>query len=258
MTKVPGHIRTKLVVGGSCLAVMGAVIGLYLAMHSPLFTLRVVEVSDQDEKAPVDATTLSMLADAPVGRENLFTLDLVDIEARIKAHPWIRAVHLKKRFPQTLAINVTFREPKAMFQLKQGGLQYIDTDGTLFGQVNLAQAADLPVLSGFDGISPAPSAAEGLRLLDTWKNSSLGKLTQVSSIAFEEERGYRLLVTYPLRKQGRGRAMVELGQDIDGELEPQLGRLAEVFNHLSRSGASAREIWADAGKKIVVKIAHGS
>ena len=45
-------------------------------MRSPMFILQVVEVADQPESAPVDAQTISDLAALPVGRINLFDLDL--------------------------------------------------------------------------------------------------------------------------------------------------------------------------------------
>lgn len=258
MEPVARTLKAKLVIAGSCLAFLVAATGLFLAMRSPLFLLRVVEVADQHEGAPVDAAAISALADAPVGRENLFTLDLRDIEARLKTHPWIRGVTLMKRFPQTLSIRVEFRKPKAMLQNATGALVYVDEDGSRFGQVNLSEAADLPVLSGLEGEGPDSKLPDTLRLLDSWGAAEVGRLATVSSISYDPERGYRMLVTYPLAKSGRGRAMVELGQEIDGDLEAQLGRLAEVFGHLSRNGASARQIWADAGKKIVVKIARGS
>src|SRR3954467_10524233 len=77
--------------------------GVGFAIRSPLFLVQVVEVGDQPESAPVSAQVISDLAGVPVGKVNLFDLDLKSVERRILTHPWIRQVSLMKRFPQTLS-----------------------------------------------------------------------------------------------------------------------------------------------------------
>src|SRR5271156_3689040 len=112
-------------------AVTAVVIGVYEAIHSPLFTVQVVEVSDQVSTAqaapeelqqwtPVDAQTITDLAAVPVGQSNLFDLDLSRVEKRILSNEWVREVRLQKRFPQTLSITTVFKEPRAIIQLETG------------------------------------------------------------------------------------------------------------------------------------------
>ncbi len=233
--------------------------GIYRAVHSPLFLVRVVEVADLPQNSPVDAQTLTRLANVPVNKVSLFDLDLKAIEERVLREPWVRHVHLQKRFPQTLAISVTFREPKALFQKKDGTLAYIDSDATIFSQVDLTVNSDLPFLSGFKDDEEGPIAG-ALALLDAWEQSDLSKGAQVSSVSHDPELGYRALVTYPLQKQKNqvARTWVDLGQEIDVDTEVQMARLGQVFNYLSSHQVSARQIRADIGKKIVVRIARGS
>jgi cell division protein FtsQ len=233
--------------------------GVYSATRSPLFTVRVVEVADEPEDAPIDAHAIAELARIPVGQVSLFDLDLASVEQRILSHPWVREVRLLKRFPQTVTVSVTFRDPKALLQRQNGSLSYVDEDGHVFGQVDLASSrSDLPVFSGFHPDDLA-RLREALSLLTRWESAGLGKKSSISSISWHPDRGFRALVTYPV-SSGRGRTMVDLGQEIDADPEfpSQLGRLSHVFGYLSQHGVAARQIWADTGKKIVVRIAHGS
>jgi hypothetical protein len=232
-------------------------------MRSPLFTLRVVEIADLPEDSPLDSQAITDLAAVSLGRWNLFSIDLSPIEARLRTNPWIREVRLQKRFPQTLAINVVFRQPRALHQDAHGKLSYIDEDGHVFGQVSLSRQPDLPLVSGVPA-SAGDRIQEALRLIDSWEKADVGRISQLASLEFDGERGFRAWVTYPLLQpkggglSGNGRVVVELGQEIDLEQDGRLGRLQSVFRYLSSNGISARQIWADAGKKIVVKIARGS
>ncbi|MGK5081943.1 FtsQ-type POTRA domain-containing protein [Bdellovibrionota bacterium FG-1] len=232
-------------------AIFGAAWGVRHAMRSPLFVLQVVEVADQPEGAPVDAQTLSNLADLPVGKVNLFDLELGPIEERILSNAWIREVRLQKHFPQTLSISVVFREPQAILQSEGGVLSYVDVDGKAFGQVSLMYQPDLPMITA----SGAGHVVQSLRLLKSWAASELGHVAQISSLQWEPERGFRVWVTYALAAS-TGRTLVDLGQDIDGEV--QFRRLAQVFHYLTANHVQVRQIWADAEKKIVVRTARGS
>jgi cell division protein FtsQ len=260
MERMIGSVKRVCVGMASVLVFSSLAYGGYRAIRSPLFTVRVVEVVDQPESAPVDAARIEALANVPVGDVNLFALDLSVIEKRILQEPWIREVRLQKRFPQTLSIAAAYRKPVAVLQRDDGQMGYVDSDGRVFGKVNLMKAADLPVLSGEELSQDISRVREALELLSQWGDSSAGDQSEISSMSFDSQRGYRILATYPLGATGaaRGRALVELGQEIDSELPTQLERLSRVFEYLNRNSIAARQIWADTGKKIVVKTAHGS
>lgn len=252
-------LRKALVITFSCLALLAVIFGVYGAVHSPLFLVQVVEVADQSDQGPVDAHTITQLAAVPLGMLNLFDLDLKLVEKRILTHSWIREVRLQKRFPQTLSISVAYRQPRALVQTESGNLSYVDQDGKAFGQLSLGFHPDLPVFSGFTG-EAGTRIEQGIRLLDLWEKSPVGPLGQVSSVSWDASRGYRILVTYPLKGSSThlGRSMVDLGQEIDAQTGDQLERLSHVVKYLSQNRIAVHQIWADAGKKIVVKTAHGS
>ena len=252
-------LRKLLVLLLSCAALGAVAWGIQRTLHSPLFIVQVVEVTDQPEHAPVDAQTITELAAVPVGKINLFELDLKKIEERILNDPrgaWIREVYLQKRFPQTLAISVAYREPRALIQGAHGSLAYVDREGKIFGKLTLAYQPDLPLLTGFLN-DDQYRVLDAIHFLEFWNKSPASQTSEISSLAWDDERGFRAVVTYPVAGK-RGRTVVDLGQEPEAELEQQLQRLSRVLVYLGRNSVAARQIWADAGKKIVVKTARGS
>jgi hypothetical protein len=248
-------IKKQITLSFFIIAVSILAFSIYETVHSPIFTVQVVEVADHlDVSPPVDSQTITDLAAVPIGRVNLFGLDLKSIEARILAHPWIREVKLQKKFPQTLSINVVFRKAVALAQLENGGLTYVDETGKLFDSVNLMIQNDLPLLVGFSQSSEnSARLQEALRLINMWESTSFVPKLAISTILWEKTRGFRVQVSAPT-----GRAMIDMGQEIDGRIEPQLLQLKHVFSYLQENSIPVHQIWADAEKKIVVKTARGS
>jgi hypothetical protein len=282
-----GELKKALVVTLSTAAFLVASVGVYRAIHSPLFLVQVVEVTTQNADqisvgqaeaipttqgdataqpwTPVDADKISDLASIPVGEVNLFDLDLKSVEKRILRNEWIREVKLQKRFPQTLSITAVFREPKAILTEENGTLSYVDSDGKAFGRVNLLSQSDLPMFHGFESENQA-ELASALQLVSEWEKSSLGPLCHIQSLSLDPERGYRVMVSYPISTptgMRLFRARIDLGREkevlSEGKLFPeQIQRLTQVFEYLRHNSIAARQIFADAGKKIVVKTARGS
>ncbi len=251
------RLKRAATLGLSLAALASAAFGLRHAMRAPMFTLEVGEVTDINDGAPVDAQEVLNLAALPVGKVSLFDLSLDPIEKRILTQPWIKEVRLQKRFPQTLSISVTFREPRALIQNDNGSLAYVDKDGQIFGQVSLAQHSDLPLIAA----SASGHIQEALNVIRVWELSPLSKKAPISTLQWDSERGFHVLVSYPIEEGRHGRTYVDLGHEIDASVDSentQFSRLVRVFSYLSAHRLAARQIWADAGKKIVVKTAHGS
>lgn len=251
-------------------------IGVGFAIRSPLFVVQVVEVTDQLtpqsgaqvvtsegsvvlESAPVDSQTIVNLAAVPVGKINLFDLDLKAVEKRILSHPWIRQVNLQKKFPQTLSVVVVFRDPVALIQDKKGNLGYVDQDGSVFGRVNVLARSNLPLISGVSGDKgDRAHLLEAIRFIGMWEKASISRVSMLSALSWEQERGYRAWLTYPI-KGSLVRTSVDLGTSLNQDFfDIQKTRLESVLRYLSQNSVSAQQIWADSGKKIVVRTARGS
>jgi hypothetical protein len=251
-----------LAIAFACVSLGLAAFGIYSAAHSALFLVRVVEISESPAdtgpaQPAVDTQELTELAAVPLGKVNLFDLDLGQIEHRVLSNPWVKSVGLWKSFPQTLSIEVTLKSPVALFQDPSGELSYVDSEGVPFGKVNLALGRDLPLLSGFSK-EPPERVRGAISLLDLWGRSPAGRQAELASISWEPERGYRGLVVYRMKSRGAVRTMLDFGQDLDADPAPQLKRIGQVLHYLGDNSIPVRQIWADSGKKIVVKTAHGS
>ncbi|MBC7386754.1 MAG: FtsQ-type POTRA domain-containing protein [Cryobacterium sp.] len=248
--------------------------GIVGVANSDLFTVRVVEVvglgsapppvDDMPSEAtnetvvprtltPLDANQILEIAKVPTGSTNLFSLKLSGIEQRLLSHPWIKGVTISKRFPQTVAISVVFREPIAILQNSVGALYYLDSDGTAFAPLNLKSNSDFPVLIRF----PNEQILPALRFLQAWSLEGLDQKSPVASLEWDAEKGLEVMVTYPLALSP-GRVLVDLGRAFESDPEAQLGRLQQVLNYLTSNGIRARQVFADLGKKIVVRIARSS
>lgn len=270
---MPG-LRKNLVMILSAAAVLVAVVGVYRAIHSPLFTVQVVKVTDQVSASqaaavpavpalndvqpwtPVDAQTITDLAAVPVGQSNLFDLDLGRVEKRILSNEWVREVKLQKRFPQTLSITTIFKEPKAIVQLETGALSYVDQDGRVFGKVILSGPKNLALISNAD--SEDLEQLKGLvKLLSDWEASPVSKFARIESLSPDSDSEalggatFKMVISYQLDRH-LIHARVDLSSDVP------FSQLTQVFDYLHTHGIAARQIFADAGKKIVVKTAHGS
>lgn len=227
---------------------------IYGAMHSALFTIRIVEITGETEASPVDGETIRELAAVPVGQASLFGVDLARIESRILSNPWIASVRIEKRFPQTLSISVSYRQPIAILQ-NGSALVYVDGEGRPFERMNALFQANLPLIQGIREKSQTFSPA--LNLVKSWSSSAMGALAELSSIQYDSEWGFRAWITYRLSGTGETvRTQIVFGQSI--ESHDQLTRIAQVVRYLSANHISASLLHADIGKKIVVKTGRRS
>ncbi len=261
-------VKKVIIAGSSLLALASVGFGVFYSFHSKLFILRKVEVVRSTHAAflPVllEDQALLRLASIQVGKVSLFELDIHAIKKSLLAQEWIREVRLQKKFPDTLIMTIILREPKAILQTVQGSLLYVDSTGMVFGSVNFLSVSDLPILTGFLN---SVRIKDALQLMARWELSDLNRLSSISSIVWDSEKGYRLLVTYLLAGQATAllgnegsqfRTMIDLGHEVDESLNGKIFRLTNVIRYLSSKSIAARQIWADAGKKVVVKTGSGS
>ncbi|NDD91311.1 FtsQ-type POTRA domain-containing protein, partial [bacterium] len=191
--------RTKPVVTMilSGLVMAAAVAGLYAALHSSLFVVRVVEVSDQPQDAPLDPKEVSSLAAVPLGQVSLISLELEAIQKRLFTNHWVRDVILTKRFPQTLSIQVIYRQPLALLQGPQGVLKYVDSDGSLFGPVTLKGRSDLPLIHGLpQGAAGEKLLVQSMAALKLWAGHPWKTSNQISQLTWDDEEGFTLWIAF--------------------------------------------------------------
>jgi hypothetical protein len=259
-------IKKCLVVITSLMAVGSIAFGMHQAMHSKMFLLSAVEIESSTDEAPLSEQAILRLAAIPIGKEGLFQVDLQAIERRLLSSEWIQDVRIQKRFLHKIIVTVIYRQPVAMIQSHKGSLSFVDTNGKIFGSVDLMHCPNLPILSGFSG-QDSEKIKSALEVVHKWETSSLKKYSTLSSISWDVDRGYRVLVSYalgvPQENAGTNlgsyaRTMIDLGNEVDANLDGKLLRLITVFRYLTGNSIAARQVWADAGKKVVVKTVRGS
>ena len=229
--------------------------GIYRAMHSSLFYIEVIEVTDNRDlvgvPVPMDEKSIQSLAGLSLGRESLLKLDLYDIETKITAHPWIESAAISKRLPETLAISIQYRRPVALVQKKNGSLTYLDAKNVEFGSYDFSYRSELPVMSGTDPLDKEFLLVM-IRLIRNWQHLGLNEWVRLSAISRDPKKGYVATVVYGKTGQLR-RSQIEFGQKIDTSFYLVGYRLKKVFEYLVSHSLKTSAVVLASEKKIVVK-----
>lgn len=77
---------------------------------------------------------------------NLWKVDAAAIEQKVRRHPWVRRVLVRREFPRRLVIDIEERQPRAIVAL--GKLYYVDSDGLLFKEIGAEEKTSFPLLTG--------------------------------------------------------------------------------------------------------------
>lgn len=117
------------------------------------FVVRTVAIAGADRTAPADiAAALGTAAGA-----SIFELDAAAARERIEGLPWVREARVRRIFPDRIAVQVSERQPSALWQMG-GRLTLIDPTGAPITREGLAAYAHLPLVVG----PGAPQAAQAL------------------------------------------------------------------------------------------------
>jgi len=122
------------------------------------FGIENVRISGQSETSEVDVLNALDIGTYP----SLLTLELDSAKERIEALPWVGTATLKKLFPDSLEIEITEREPFALWQ-HDGVVSLIDASGRIITEDVGERYATLPRVVG---PGAAPLAATYTALLD--------------------------------------------------------------------------------------------
>ncbi len=107
------------------------------------FAARQVQVEGHrnQDRLSIYAAALDSPTDA------LLSLDLAAIRARVEALPWVESAMVSRRWPDTLVVRVTEREPLALWQ-HNGRFQVIDAEGAPLPVADPAAMRHLPLVVG--------------------------------------------------------------------------------------------------------------
>ena len=171
----------------------------------------------------------------PVMGQNLFRIDIQEVKRQLLAEPWIKAVTVKKRFPDRLMIFIVPRKAAAVGYGWSGG------------DVRRAGLSDAPVLIAPDGVTFRGEGAppEGLPRLVNYNAAAypealrLGRLLKGRAdllIDLSDPGDLRLIVTGP---DGAARGIVHFGA---ADYPVRWRRFLAVEDDLRRRGIARFEI----------------
>lgn len=144
------------------LVVATATTGIVAGGHSMTFTSAVtawvgfgienVKISGQSETSEVDVLNALDIGTYP----SLLTLELDSAKERIESLPWVKTATIKKLFPDSLEIEISERDPFALWQ-HDGLVSLIDVSGRVITEDVGERYASLPRVVG-TGAAPLARA----------------------------------------------------------------------------------------------------
>lgn len=205
-------------------------ISLFFFLHSDFFSLKKVEV-EGNRRVPVEE--ILRLAGLEPGL-NLWRIDTKGAVARLKAHPLLETVTVKRKWPHTLIIYVREREPLALLP-GPGVFWIIDGEGYIMESSNHIASNKLPLISGIQVGNIGP----GTKLEDSRLKAALEVLKALPLKAREEIEEIQaldaenLLLYLPERikvKFGDATSVEDKWERIEGVLKntDQLGLLEYI------------------------------
>lgn len=156
---------------------------------------------------------------------SVLTLSEEDIASRLSAHPWIKSVKVKTKFPNTLFISVKEYVPEALISLGEQEMQelyYIAKNGLPFSRVSGSDDIDYPVITGLTSLEEIRKDKELTKDIFTFikqakRNNPKLPFQSISEIHVSVDHDLVIyLVDHPFPiYMGRGEMKEKYGQLLD-------------------------------------------
>lgn len=165
-----------------------SVVAQYAVRH-PYFAVEEIEISS-DGRFPVE----QIRAWSGIERGmSLWNVDPAQVEARLRAQPWVRSAVVRREFPHRVLMTVHTRRPLAV--IVRQPFTYVDDTGSYFVPAEALEEADLPYVSGLEQLPLDTPEAQTilttvvhlLALVRWWQEP-------LSEIHWDQRRGYTLFL----------------------------------------------------------------
>jgi cell division protein FtsQ len=180
--------------------------------------------------------------------DDMFSLQLNRIGEQLSKNPWVEKVGVRRYFPQTLAIEISEREPVAIINM--GYLYYVDRKGEVFKPLNSGDSLNFPVMTGIneddmvkDPKGSRDALAGALALLGMLRGGHGLALSDISEVHYDKGYGYTLFTM-------NCGVPVKLG---NSGFEEKLARLSRIYKELQAQLPNVEYIDLDYSDKIIVK-----
>ncbi|MEB4592094.1 FtsQ-type POTRA domain-containing protein [Candidatus Thiothrix sp. Deng01] len=221
LTEVSPRLLRLVTVFALALVLLGAVLGARAFLNNPE-NLSISRVDVQGERKFIKDTELQAVIEKYT-HTNLYLLDTDALEADLETLPWVRAVNLRKAWPDQLIVSVEEQHPVAFWGKERLMNQY----GELF-------AADLPAMRGiFPTLySPEDKGREmGERYIQV-KGWLKGLPLEISELTEDEGGSWRLKIKggpeVLIGNENQERRIERFKVGFQRELASKLGNLRRV------------------------------
>jgi cell division protein FtsQ len=229
------------VISGLTLLVV-AVISLAYGVHhyartTPRFAISQIEILGTKRLVREDVLRAAGLSRG----QNLFALEVEETEKRLLESPWVSAVRVTRRLPDSVVLEVSEREAVALCVLS-GKTFLVSQKGIPFKELGRGDPHDLPIVTG---LSPKALAqdrqaelnrlSEALSLLREYERLGLSRDLSAQEVHLDPTGGVVLNV-------GKKGTSLVLGQ---GPFKRKLLRAERVLRKSQRAGASPEVLYLD-------------
>lgn len=174
---------------------------------------------------------------AKVTGRHIFSVDLHAARRAVMAHPWVKDARVYREYPDTVAVEVTEHQAKALLLI--GHLYLVDPDGKVFKKAGPEEADKMPVITGISRLAyinqPAdarPLLTSALEALDRYRSMHRPPLSEVNV-------GPRGAITLYLRRNG---VALQFGQEVSND---RLRKLDAVWAALGPETKRVRIVFLD-------------
>lgn len=141
LTKKQKIKKFKFNVGESLFFIFLVILAAYIFWRSSLFEVKEILVQGNHSFTASEIVALSRLNEGT----NIFKVNLFQAGERIKALPLVKEVHLTRKFPSQIIIEIKERHPVALVPVK-GGFAEIDPEGVYLRPGKIS-ASGLPIIT---------------------------------------------------------------------------------------------------------------
>jgi len=181
---------------------------------------------------------------------NLFSVNIQEIQTKLKTHPYFKTVAVQRHLPDTLVIRVSEYLPE--FILSTGRLYYVDPSGDIFKDITDSQDnRDFPVLTGIseEQILKEPARVKStlqaaVELKRTYQQCPFQDSLGLSEIHFDKNLGFTL---YPEKKK----YSIKVGLK---DFSEKISKLTDHWEQINQSKAAISSIDLNYPGKILMTL----
>lgn len=228
------------------LGVMGS---LALLHHEGFFSIKEIHLSVAEEQGMplwLNNKWSEFGKDMEVWRDrDLWNIQLGEVTQKLSSYPWIKEAMVSKSWPNTLHIQVRYKDLIAFAKTPKGRLIPLLSDGSRLNFDSISTNVSLPILSTNISVDDVDKVNEALRFIT---RSPKALSDRMSEIGFDAKEGYWTLIL-PFG------AKIKWGFESDEEtMKKKISRVQKVLEYLDSRELKARVIDANLSKKVVVRL----